>query len=65
MLGHDDVSGNNKIVLGPHLLQDIQEDRAPADRVEELLAPVTAAGDEVPVTGMVESPETFRHDRSL
>jgi hypothetical protein len=38
---------------------------APAHRIEEFLPMVAATGDEVPVAGMVKSPQTFGHDRSL
>jgi hypothetical protein len=61
VLGHDDISGYNKIVLGPHLFQDVQKQIPPTHPIQELLPTVAAAGDEMPVTGMMESPQTLRH----
>jgi hypothetical protein len=65
VLGHHYIIGDNEVVLSPHLLQDLQKEITAAHRIEKLLATITAASDEVPVTGMVESPQTFGHDRSL
>jgi hypothetical protein len=65
VLTHNYVASNDKIILRPNLLKDVQEEITPNSRVQELLAPVTTASDEVPVTGMVKPPQTFGHDRSL
>jgi hypothetical protein len=65
MLRHRHVTSDNKVVLGPHLLQDLQKQIPPAHRIQELLATVAAAGNEVPISSVMEASQAFRHGRSL
>jgi hypothetical protein len=44
-----------------HLLQNLHEEITAVGRSQKGLSAVTAAGDEVPVTGIMEPPQAFGH----
>ena len=62
MLGHDDVSEDDQLILLAHLLQRAQEEVAPPGVAQKGPAAVTTEGDEMEVTGAVVSLQVARHE---
>ena len=61
MLGHHHVPGDDEVVLRSHLFQNFQKEIATADGIKKLPPPITATGNEMPVTGVVEALQAFWH----
>ncbi len=53
VLGHDHITDNDELVALAHPLQHGQEHIATARRGEKRLSPITAAGDEMQVSGSI------------
>ena len=61
MFGHDDVSKNDKAVTFSGLFKDAGKPVASVRRTEPRLSAITAAGDEVEISGTVISFEPCGH----
>ena len=65
MFGHDDVSVHAQLETPAHSLQAHREEIVNPRTIEEGLPPITTEGDEVRLSGFVETVQTARHGERL
>src|ERR1039458_5693357 len=65
MLGHDDVAGNVEAVPTMNLIESLLKDAPGLRSSQERCAAVTTKGDEVEVSGFLETVESARHFAKL
>ena len=56
---HNDIAGDDKIVFLSDLFQDLYKHVPAPRRFQKFLPSITTAGDEVPMTGIVESQQAL------